>query len=163
MRSRLLYTFYTAVSFQGTTLLSTYETLKEFLRLAFNSRLRKGGDWLIMMLWMVLGMTYTMSVPSLLNAATGYMVPSEPNWKMPDGILVSDFANTIQACWVVKNDSRIGFDNDTIIPGPLFQPFRSELFNAQQNGESPDRWREVTTDYPRFDEISLCKNLLVFE
>ena len=114
------------------------------------------------MLWMVLGMIYTMSVPSLLNAASGYMVPSETRWEMPNGDLVSDFAKTIRSCWLVKNDSRIGFDNDTVISGPLFKPFRTALFKAQENGESPDRWREVATEYPRFDEITQCKSLLFF-
>jgi len=120
VRPRLSYDFYTAVSFQGTTLLSTYETLKQFFRFTFKSRLRKGRNWLIMMLWMVIGMTYTISVPSLLNAAAGYMVPLEPRWEMPNGDLVLDYAKTFRACWLVKNDSRIGFDNDTIISGPLF-------------------------------------------
>lgn len=142
--------------------MSTYETLKQFFHFVFNSRLKKGWGWLIMMLWMVFGMIYTMSIPSLLNASSGYMAPSDPRWQMPNGDLVSDFASTIRACWLVKNDSRIGLDNDTIISGPLLKPFRSELLKAQRNGDSPDRWHEVTTDYPRFDEFTQCRTFCSF-
>lgn len=79
---RVSYGFYVSVGLQGTSLMSIFQAAKELL---FQPSRRSLRDWLIV-IWIIIGMVYTLSVPSLLSAATGYMVPTQSWWRMPDDV-----------------------------------------------------------------------------
>lgn len=81
-------------------MMSIYQAFKELL---FQPRRRSLRDWLIIV-WIVVGMIYTLSVPSLLSAATGYMVPTESWWKMPDDVslllqIIKSNTDCTFRCW----------------------------------------------------------------
>ena len=87
-RWRVSYGFYVSVGLQGTSLMSIFQAVKELL---FQPSRRSLRDWLIL-IWIVVGMIYTLSVPSLFSAATGYMVPTQSWWRMPDDVSLQLFS-----------------------------------------------------------------------
>jgi hypothetical protein len=64
--------------------MSTFQAVKELFRQPSRRGFR---DWLIV-LWIVIGMAYTLSIPSLLSAATGYTAPTNSWWEMPDQVSI---------------------------------------------------------------------------
>lgn len=106
-------------------------------------------------------MIYTLSIPTLLNACSGYMVPSTSTWQMSDGHFVSDLASTIQGCWLIKDGERIGLGNEALVSGPLFKDFDKLLVQARRKSNATStNWKELNTTIPRFDEITQCTSVL---
>lgn len=64
--------------------MSAFQAAKD---LFYQPSRRSLRDWLII-LWIILGMTYTLSIPSLLSAATGYTIPTDSWWEMPDQVSI---------------------------------------------------------------------------
>ena len=148
-RSRVSYNFYVAISFQSTSLASLGYTLRE---LALSPRLRTMKSWIIM-IWMILGMIYALSIPSILTAATGYTLPSQAFWELPDGTMVSELKDPIHACWLVQDGSRIGIANDSLVSGPSWFSYWISMHNISGT------CLNVAPSYPLFNSISDCKQL----
>jgi hypothetical protein len=150
-KSRVSYDYFIAVAFQGSSLSTIVAALKEFY---FLPRHRYFGGWSIM-LWMVVSIIYTLSIPSLLSATTGYMVPSEAYWQMPDSSMVSDLSNATRACWLVQDGSRVGLSNNAYVSGPAYSPFQVQMNSYAYDGIG--QCQDINLDYPLFNNITNCK------
>jgi hypothetical protein len=146
-RCRVSYDFYVAISFQSSSLASLGYTLRE---LALSPRLRTMKSWIIM-IWMIFGMIYALSIPSILTAATGYTLPSQAFWQLPDGTMVSELKNPVHACWLVQDGSRIGLANHSLVSGPSWFSYWASMRNTSGT------CLNAAPDYPLFNSISDCK------
>jgi hypothetical protein len=150
-KSRVSYDYFIAVGLQGSSLSTIVAVFKEFY---FLPRHRYFGGWSIM-LWMIIGMIYTLSIPSLLSATTGYTIPSEAYWQMPDSSMVSDLSNATRACWLVQDGSRVGLSNTTYVSGPAYSPFQVDMSSYAYDGIG--QCQDSNLDYPLFNNITNCK------
>jgi hypothetical protein len=149
-QSRVSYDYFMAVGIQGGSLTTMVTVVKEFF---FHPRQRRPSSWLIM-LWLVVSLLYTLAVPSLLNATTGYMVPSEAFWMMPDSSMTPDLVNATKACFLVQDGSRIGLPNNTVISGPSWPVFAGPMYSTIEFG---GECQNAAPDYPLFNNITNCK------
>lgn len=146
--SRVSYRFYVTLGFKGISLSSLGILMREIL---FLPRMRSLSSWFVM-IWMIFGVTYTLSVPSLVTATSGYTSPSTDRWQMPDGTMATQIFQAIKACWLVQDGYRIGLANDTLVSGP-------PLIGYMRNNTT---CQNAAPDYPLFNDISNCEWLISF-
>ena len=85
------YDVYSSLVFDTTSLLSTWEATKALVKSA-NWRSR------VFMFWFCLASFYTLSFPTLMGAATGYVNPSNPGYSMDDGSFVMASDSDLTSC-----------------------------------------------------------------
>lgn len=104
------YELYVYLAFDTTSLLATWKSTKAL----FQSK-----DWhsRIFLIWFGLATIYTLAFPTLMSAATGYVNPSTPSYKMADGTLIDAQSKNLTLCIPVYSGALIGLTNTTIAYG----------------------------------------------
>ena len=107
------YELYACLAFDTTSLLATWKSTKAL----FQSR-----DWRsrVFLTWFGLATMYTLAFPTLMGAATGYVNPSTPSYRMSDGTLIDAQSQELTHCIPVYSGALIGLTNTTIAYGPSF-------------------------------------------
>ena len=105
------YELYTYLTFDTTSLLTTWKSTKAL----FQSK-----DWRsrVFLTWFALATIYTLAFPTLMGAATGYVNPSTPGYRMTDGSVVTAQSPNLTYCIAVLSGELIGLTNQTVAPGP---------------------------------------------
>ena len=132
------YDVYSSLVFDTTSLLSTWKATKALV---------KSGSWRsrAFMFWFCLASFYTLSFPTLMSAATGYLNPSTPRYTMDDGSLVTASNANLTSCISLINGEKIGERSGTVYLGPqaLIAPIYgySNASNDTVYEEHPDFWQ----------------------
>lgn len=142
--------------------MSTHQSSKELFGLFRRSKAPKGKNvfWnsrLYFLAWMTLSMVYALAIPSLMNAASGYILPTTAVWKMPDESFTSDPYQAYRACWHIEDGSRIGISDGSVVSGPIQNLFNSSItiFEEKRLNDSTFLY---DSGYPDFDELTTCNS-----
>ena len=120
------YDVYSSLVFDTTSLLSTWKATKALV---------KSGSWRsrVFMFWFCLASFYTLSFPTLMSAATGYVNPSTARYTMDDGTLVTASSAKLTSCISLINGEKIGERNGTVYLGP-----QARVYQASKDSKYKD-------------------------
>ena len=124
------YELYVYLTFDTTSLLTTWKSTKAL----FQSK-----DWRsrVFLTWFGLATIYTLAFPTLMGAATGYVNPSKPGYRMTDGSVVMAQSPNLTYCIPVMSGELIGFTNQTIANGSSIYSSRYNPNTYYNNGNLP--------------------------
>ena len=137
-KTAVTHDIYASLVYDTTSLLSTWKAMKAVLR---------SKDWRsrAFMLWFCLSTIYILAFPTLMSAATGYVVPSTAGYRMPDGSFVMPDSAKLTSFYTLPNGAQIGEKNGTIINGP------QALVDCNWNSSLCD-------SYPDYYTLLTCKS-----
>ena len=109
--SAVSYQLYASVVFETSTLASIWCSLKA---------VSTGHGWRgrAFLIWFGLATMYVLGYPTLMSAATGYLNPSDIQYRLRNDILVPPDSDALTHCLQVHNAPAIGLDDDYLVQGP---------------------------------------------
>lgn len=134
------YELYVYLVFDTTSLMATWKSTKAL----FQSR-----DWRsrVFLAWFGLATLYTLAFPSLMSAATGYVNPSTPSYRMSDGTWINAQSQDLTYCIPIYSGALIGRSNSTIANG---RPVSEGYVTTAPSGNSTNDklYRDLTKYEP---------------
>lgn len=109
--SAVSYHLYASIVFETSSLTATWYALKA---------VSTGHGWRgrAFFAWFGFATLYVLGYATLMSAATGYINPSNIQYRMPDNSLVAPDSEKLQHCLQLLNGSAVGLTDGEVVPGP---------------------------------------------
>lgn len=109
--SAVSYQLYASIVFETSSLTATWYALRA---------VSTGHGWRgrAFFAWFGFATLYVLGYSTLMSAATGYINPSNIQYRMPDKSLVAPDSEKLQHCWRIENGSAIGLTDLEVVLGP---------------------------------------------
>lgn len=141
---------YTAVPyhFQINLLFSTVSLPSLWSTIRFLS-LKRPARTVFSAIWFLLSISYILAFSSIWNAATGYLNPSIPAYRMPDQTYVTIHSESLRLCMTVDTERTNG-TVPAIVPGPQIGELANSLseissYSVPLSRNGSDDWKNLIT------------------
>ncbi|ROW10817.1 hypothetical protein VPNG_05404 [Cytospora leucostoma] len=108
--------------------------------------------------WFLLAISYVLAFSSIWSAATGYLNPSIPGYRMMDQSYVTIASESLTMCWPV-NTERLGGVVPAVVPGPRLRDCYTSFEDLDWNApnceleDGTDDWKNLVAYYKTKESI----------